>query len=83
MALSFRLEQAGENTLRGLVFRTMNHGYRPVTVLYDVAEGSYRELCEWLREAYPNLNTVMLADGTTQQADCLTLMEAAETAMSG
>ena len=83
MKLSFQLERADNGNLRGLVFNTMTHGYRPVTVVYDIAEGSYEELTEWLRVCYPNLNTVRLSDGSNEDADCLTVMEAAETAMSG
>lgn len=83
MQLSFKLEQASNNNLRGIVLNTMTHGYRPVTVIHDIAEGSYADLCAWLGENYPNLSTVVLTDGSTEDADCLTLMEAAEAAMSG
>ena len=83
MKLSFRLENADNDNLRGIVFNTMTHGYRPVTVVYDIAEGSYEELTEWLRVCYPDLNTVRQANGSTKDADCLTLMEAAESAISG
>jgi hypothetical protein len=82
MKLSFQLERADNSNLRGMVFNTLTHGYRPVTVIYDIAEGSYEDLTSWLAENYPDLNTVRLLDGTCEDADCLTLMEAAESAMA-
>jgi hypothetical protein len=81
MKFSFGLEYASNGSLRGTVFKTMNHGYRPVTVIHDIAEGSYIDLWDWLAENYPQLNTVRMPDGTFEEADCLTLMEAAVTTL--
>ena len=78
MQLSFQLDRVNDTTFRGIVFQTMEVGYRPVTSVYDIAEGDYLDLCIWLEENYPNLNTVRLRDGTFEEADELTLMEAAE-----
>lgn len=82
MKLSVSLEQTDrEGVLRLFVFKTFEQGYRPVTVIHDIAEGDYATLCFWLQNFYPNVNTVKLSDGTFEDPDCLTIMEAAEAAM--
>lgn len=82
MELSFSLQRADNGKLYGMVFNTVWELNRPRTYLQDIAEGTYQEINQWLRENYPNLNRLRLQDGSVEEPDCLTLMEAAEIAMA-
>ena len=82
MKLSFSLEHTGsEDALRGIVWKTMSHGYRPVTLVHDIAEGSSTDIMMWLGETHPAVTHVRMRDGTLEEPDCLTVYEAAEAAM--
>jgi hypothetical protein len=82
MKLSVSLEQTDrEGVLRLFVYNTVQGIPRDVTVVHDIAEGDWVALCYWLHDCYPNINTVKLSDGTFEDPDCLTVMEAAEAAM--
>lgn len=83
MKFSFSLENTDrENVFRGFVWKTMeNVGYRPVTVVEDIAEGDLASINLWLVEFYPNVRYVRLKDGTLEEPDCLTVFEAAEAAL--
>ena len=77
---SFSLEPVADDRYRGLVWRTMHTGYRPVTVLYDVAEGHLADLNLWLTHCDVTVTHLRQADGTLDEPDCLTVFEAAEAA---
>jgi hypothetical protein len=82
MKLSFSLEHTNRaGIVRGLIWNTLEHGYRPVTVLHDVAEGTDVDVLDWFTENYPNVRYVRLHDGTLDEPDCLTVFEAAEAAL--
>lgn len=82
MKLSFSLEHTDRaGIVRGMIWNTLEHGYRPVTLLHDVAEGDEISVRDWLIDFYSEVNTVRLGDGTLEDPDCLTLWEAAEAAM--
>lgn len=80
---SFSLEATDrDNVYRGFVWKTGgNTGPRPVTVVYDIAEGDLATVNLWLWEFYPTVTKVRLADGTLDEPDCLTVFEAAEAAI--
>lgn len=83
MKLSFSLEATDrEGVVRGFVWNTLEHGYRPVTVVHDIAEGDLISVNIWLVENYSQIQYVRLRDGTLEDPDCLTVFEAAEAAMT-
>lgn len=76
---SFSLEITDNpETYRGFVWKTMDHGYRPVTVVQDIGEGSLEGLSFWLATEHSYVTHVRHADGTESEPDCLTVFEAAE-----
>lgn len=70
-----------EDVFRAFVWRTIEGGYRPVTLVYDIGEGSLADLNFWVTDNYSSVRYVRLADGTLDEPDCLTVFEAAEAAM--
>lgn len=82
MKLSFKLEHTDRPDIyRGIVFNTLEHGYRPVTVIHDIGEGPLADINFWLTDTYPGVQFVRLSDGTLDEPDCLTVFEAAEASM--
>lgn len=82
MKLSFKLEYTDRpDTVRGIVFATTEHGYRPVTLVHDIGEGSLTDVNFWFADNYNHVRYVRLQDGTLDEPDCLTVFEAAEAAM--
>ena len=82
MTLSFSLEHTDRpGILRGIIWRTMTHGYRPVTLVHDIAEGEHGDIMGWLHSQDPAVEHVRMRDGTLDEPDCLTVYEAAEAAM--
>ncbi len=82
MKLSFSLEHTSQPSIvRGMVWNTLQTGYRPVTLVYDIGEGSLTDVLGWFTEHYSNVQYVRLKDGTLDEPDCLTVFEAAEAAM--
>jgi hypothetical protein len=75
---SFSLEPVTGAVYRAFVWRTMHQGYRPVTVVYDIAEGPLADLNLWLTHCDATVTHVRLPDGTLEEPDCLTVFEAAE-----
>lgn len=80
---SFSLEHTDRpGVVRGFVWKTGdNTGYRPVTVVHDIAEGDADSVRQWLVDFYSDVTLVRLSDGELEEPDCLTLWEAAEAAM--
>lgn len=70
-----------EGVFRAIVWRTIEVGYRPVTLVYDIGEGSLADLNFWVVDEHSDVRYVRLADGTLDEPDCLTVFEAAEAAM--
>jgi hypothetical protein len=82
MTLSFSLEHTDRpDILRGIVWKTLTHGYRPVTLVHDIAEGICTDIMMWLADEHPAVTHVRMRDGTLDEPDCLTVYEAAEAAM--
>ena len=82
MTLSFSLEHTDRpGILRGIIWKTMTHGYRPVTLVHDIAEGDSNDVMDWLHSQDPAVEHVRMRDGTLDEPDCLTVYEAAEAAM--
>lgn len=83
MKLSFSMEHTNKpDVVRGLVFNTTDHGYRPITCIHDIAEGSDIDILHWFTDKYSHVRYVRLSDGTLDEPDCLTVYEAAEAAMA-
>jgi len=82
MIMSFSMEYTERpGVVRGFIWKTTTHGYRPVTLIHDIAEGSDIDILHWFTEKYPAVGKVRLPDGTLEEPDCLTTFEAAEAAM--
>lgn len=82
MTLSFSMEHTDRpGILRGIVWKTLDHGYRPVTLVHDIMEGSDLDILHVLTDLYSSVTHVRLSDGTLDEPDCLTVYEAAEAAM--
>jgi hypothetical protein len=67
--------------LRGIIWKTMTHGYRPVTLVHDIMEGTDLDILHVLTDLYQSVTHVRLSDGSLDEPDCLTVFEAAEAAM--
>jgi len=79
--LSLSIEATEQSDIfRAIVWRTIEIGYRPVTVIYDIGEGSLADLNWWFDDNHRQVRYVRLADGTLDEPDCLTVWEAAEAA---
>jgi hypothetical protein len=82
MTLSFSMEHTGsQDPVRGIIWLTMTHGSRPVTLVHDIAEGDSTDIMSWLHTQDPAVTHVRMRDGTLDEPDCLTVYEAAEAAM--
>jgi hypothetical protein len=82
MTLSLTLEHTSKpEQLRAIIMQTEQHGYRPITFVHDIAEGSSTDLMFWLTDNYNHVTHVRLSDGSLDEPDCLTVFEAAEAAM--
>jgi len=82
MKLSLKLEHTDQpDVYRAFIFKTFKQGYRPVTVIEDIAEGDLAALLNWFTEFYRHVTLVRTADGVDEEPDCLTTWEAAEAAV--